>query len=172
MTIEIVHLHQAIDKAFGEVKTALDSLSDSDYTASSPVLFNASIGQHVRHIVELFVQLQQGYSSGVVNYDLRKRDVAIETDKLFANRLMDEILADIDKPDKPLQLQGCFDASANVAAIQLQTTYYRELAYNIEHSIHHMALIRIGMETLQLTLAGSNFGMASATIKHRNTCVQ
>jgi uncharacterized damage-inducible protein DinB len=172
MTIEIVHLHQAIDKAFGEVKKALDSLSDSDYTASSPVLFNASIGQHVRHIVELFVQLQQGYSSGVVNYDLRKREYAIETDKQLASRLMNELLAGINKPDKALLLQGCFDATANAAAIQLQTTYYRELAYNIEHTIHHMALIRVGMEALQLTPVNSNFGMASATIKHRSTCAQ
>ena len=44
----------------------------------------------------------------------------------------------------------------------------RELVYNIEHAIHHMALIKIGIKEVapQLQLP-EGFGVANSTIRHK-----
>lgn len=42
-------------------------------------LSGAAIVGHVRHVLEMFVCLQQGYETGMVNYEKRKRDNAIES---------------------------------------------------------------------------------------------
>jgi len=50
---------------------------------------------------------------------------------------------------------------------RIKTNALRELAYNIEHAIHHMAIIKIGInEVSPYILLPSAFGVASSTIRH------
>jgi hypothetical protein len=50
----------------------------------------------------------------------------------------------------------------------LQTSYARELVYLTEHSIHHFALIKIGLQQLNPDLIlDENFGYAASTIKYK-----
>src|ERR1700746_1554736 len=80
------------------------ALSEADYVESCSSLMNHSIGQHVRHIIELYQCLENGYYSGLVDYDRRKRDEEIETDKRMAISLLKIIADQIDKPNKELVL--------------------------------------------------------------------
>ena len=162
--MEILHLTNSIKDIFRQLNNVLVNLSDEEYTMQSNVLFKATIGQHVRHIIELFIELSKGYENGVVNYEKRKRDYLIETNKHFAVELMNDILNTANKKDKLLKLEAGFTGN-NEQLILLDTNYYRELAYNIEHTIHHMALIRIGVNELSAIPVDDNFGIASATIK-------
>ena len=70
-------LKQPIQKVFVQLSESLHQLTDAEYSQPSKILFNASIGQHVRHIIELFLCLEKGYENGVVNYEKRKRDYKI-----------------------------------------------------------------------------------------------
>lgn len=171
MNREILHLREAIKNTFKQVSNVLDDLSDKEYSTPSNILFNATIGQHVRHIIELFIELNKGYETGMVNYEKRKRDYRIETDKSFAAMLLDEILNSAAREDKALVLEAGFNGDAE-DLIHMHTNYYRELAYNIEHTIHHMALIRVGVNELSTVTVDDNFGIASATIKYRKACAQ
>jgi len=171
MNQQILHLKLAIANVFGQLNGLLQELTDEQYSMPSNVLFNASIGQHVRHIIELFIELEKGYQSGLVNYEKRKRDYRIETQRNVAAELFHEILNTVEKTNKPLQLEAGFNNNSN-DLIYSDTNYYRELAYNIEHSIHHMALIRVGVNDLPDLLLDDNFGIATATIKYRQACVQ
>lgn len=171
MSRSITHLKEAITDIFEQLGVALVGLSPQAYSKPSKHLFNASIGQHVRHIIELFIELDKGYECGVVNYEKRKRDQRIETDKIFAAHLLGDILDAVEKDNKPLQLEAGFNSNNNTL-IQVETNYYRELAYNIEHAIHHMALIRIGISELSDLTVSKDFGVASATIKYQQACVQ
>lgn len=171
MNTEIVQLKNSVINIFGQVKAVLQQLSDEEYEKKGTMLLDASIGQHVRHMIELFTELCKGYEPGLVNYENRKRDHSIETNRHLASQLLDEIAASMEKENKNLQLQACFSSHADTPLF-IQTNYYRELAYNIEHSIHHMALIRIGINALRTLEMDDTFGVASATVKYRNTCAQ
>ncbi len=170
MNKDAVHLNESIKHVFEQLSQVLHQLSDEEYCKPGNIL-NASIGQHIRHIIELFIELNNGYECGVVNYEKRKRDYRIETEKNFAASLMESILDTVNKEDKMLLLQAGFNSDSK-DTIVVNTNYYRELAYNIEHTIHHMALIRVGVHELSAVEVDSNFGIASATIKYRKACVQ
>ena len=74
-----MQIAQAIRNVFVQLHETLDKLTPEQYTACSKSLFNATIGQHVRHIVELFQCLEQGYETGIVNFDRRETDRQKET---------------------------------------------------------------------------------------------
>jgi hypothetical protein len=171
MNPENLHLQQSVKKAFLQVEAALESLETEQYILPSSCLFNATIGQHVRHIIELFTELDKGYESGVVNYEKRKRDYRIETDKDFAAALLNNIYHGMMRPNKRLLLQAGYKEDSD-ELISLETNYYRELAYNMEHTVHHMALIRIGINELSAVAVDESFGIASSTIKYRSSCAQ
>lgn len=164
-------LELSIQNAFVQISGTLEQLTSSEYSMPSRLLFNASIGQHVRHIIELFQCLEQGYQEGVVNYEKRKRDYRIETDKDFAIELLSGIHSRLDRPNKELMLEAeDYDTEENV--ITIPSNYFREIVYNLEHTIHHMALIRVGVNELSQVKLPSEFGVAYSTIKYRQQCAQ
>lgn len=154
-----------------QLADSLNQLTPAEYSQPSKILFNATIGQHVRHILELYICLYNGYETGIVNYEKRKRDIRIETDKDFANELMLMISGNIDKDDKDLLLESNYDEQSTEEII-VGTNYYRELLYNLEHTVHHMALIRVGINEVSSITIPEGFGVATSTIKYRKTCVQ
>src|SRR4030095_298800 len=166
-----MQLRQAVKNVFVQLSESLHQLTDEQYAQPSKTLFNATIGQHVRHIIELFLCLEKGYESGLVNYEKRKRDLVIETDKDFANRLLQKIHTNLEKPDKKLRLEASYDEHY-AATIGVTTNYYREIIYNLEHTVHHMALIRVGVNEVSTITLPQDFGVASSTIKYRKACAQ
>ncbi len=161
----------AIRNVFVQLHETLDKLTPEQYIQPSKSLFNATIGQHVRHIVELFQCLENGYENGIVNYEQRKRDKNIETDKQLAIQLLHEINNRLIREDKAIQLEMSYDDLSNEAVV-VNSNYYREVVYNLEHTVHHMALIRVGVSEVSDVILPDSFGVASSTIKHRDTCAQ
>ena len=162
---------KVIENVFIQLTDSLNQLTASEYSQPSKILFNASIGQHVRHIIELYICLYNGYETGTVNYENRKRDTRIETDKDLANELMQMICNNIDKPDKELFLDSNYDEQLTDSII-VPTNYYRELLYNLEHTVHHMALIRVGINEVSSIAIPDGFGIATSTIKYHRSCAQ
>jgi hypothetical protein len=161
---------QLTGSVFAELQNALIELPDGVYSKPCPSLSNATIGQHARHIIELFQCLETGYETGLVNYEKRKRDLQIEQDKTVAIALLGIIINGLDKQDKDLTLQASFgDGSVEV---NLNSNYYREVAYNLEHTIHHMALIRVGIKEFTTIVLPDSFGVAPSTIQYRKACAQ
>lgn len=166
-----MQLKIAIDNSFVQLRQILDQLTEAEYTQPGNVLFGASIGQHVRHIIELYICLFNGYETGTVNYEHRKRDTRIETDKDFAAELMEMICNNIDQPNKSLLLDSSYD-ELSADFISVETNYVRELIYNLEHTVHHMALIRVGIKEVSAIAIPEGFGVATSTIKYRRSCAQ
>ena len=53
-------------------------------------------------------------------------------------------------------------------AITIETNYYRELIYNIEHAVHHMAIMKIGIhEVAPYISLPADFGVAASTIRYK-----
>jgi hypothetical protein len=164
-------LKKPIQHVFVQLSESLNQLSNEEYMQPSNILFSATIGQHVRHIIELFLCLEQGYENGTVNYEKRKRDYRIETDKQFAASLMAEIYSRIERPNKDLVLEA-EDYTECVETVSVPSNYFRELTYNLEHTIHHMALIRVGINEVSKVQLPEEFGVAYSTIKYREQCAQ
>jgi len=164
-------LQNAINNVFLQLTTSLEQLNDVQYSMECSTLSNATIGKHLRHVIELFQSLEQGYSTGIVNYDKRKRDTRIETDKEFALTLLSEIRNGLNKVNKDLILESSYDEDSN-EVVSIKTNYNREIAYNLEHTIHHMALIREGINAVSDIQLPENYGVASSTVRHRQECAQ
>ena len=164
-------LQQAINSVFVQLSATLENLSVEQYAKPCEQLFGNTIGQHVRHIIELFQCLENGYSAGLVNYEKRKRDLAIETDPVLACSQLKDIYGRLNRPNKELQLEASYDEHLT-DYVQIRTNYEREIAYNLEHTIHHMALIRVGVTEVSTLVVPDEFGVASSTIKYRRSCAQ
>jgi hypothetical protein len=164
-------LKQSVQHVFVQLSETLQQLQDAEYSQPSSILFNASIGQHTRHIIELFLCLEQGYETGVVNYEKRKRDRDIETDRQFAIGLLKNIYQRIARPNIDMVLEAD-DYDGEMLTVSIPTNYYREVAYNLEHTIHHMALIRVGVNEVSSIVLPDQFGVAYSTIKYREQCAQ
>jgi len=164
-------LKQPIQHVFVQLSETLNQLSNEEYMQPSKILLSATIGQHVRHIIELFQCLEKGYDEGIVNYEKRKRDYQIETNKELATSLLKAVYQNVERPNKEivLEAEGYCD-TMEVASIP--SNYYRELAYNLEHTIHHMALIRVGVNEVSSIELPDEFGVAYSTIKYRKQCAQ
>ncbi len=164
-------LKKTIQHVFAQLNDSIRQTSNDEYRTPSRILTNTTIGQHVRHIIELFLCLEQGYATGVVNYEKRERDYRIETDKEFALDLMMHVFNSLEQPNKDLILEA-EDYCEDVQTVSVPSNYYRELAYNLEHTIHHMALIRVGINEVSSVQLPEDFGVAYSTIKYRQQCAQ
>lgn len=164
-------LKQPIQNVFVQLSESLGQLTNDEYIQPSKTLFNASIGQHVRHIIELFLCLEKGYESGIVNYEKRKRDYQIETNKELAVQLLKDIYHRLERPNIDLVMEA-EDYEEKEAVVSIPSNYYREIAYNLEHTIHHMALIRVGINEVSSIKLPQEFGVAYSTIKYRLQCAQ
>jgi hypothetical protein len=162
-----MQLQQITAGVFDELAGALQQLDPAQYVCKCRNLSGATIGQHVRHTIELYQCLLTGYETGVVNYEKRKRNLLIETDKNFALQLLQWIGANIGMENKEMTMEAAFGAGT---ALQVATNYYRELVYNLEHTIHHMALIRVGILEIADIVLPESFGVAPSTIQYRKTC--
>lgn len=166
-----MRLQLAVNNVFTQLASSIDQLSAEQYSQACTNLSNSTIGQHVRHIIEMFQCLEQGYGSGVVNYEKRNRDRNIETDKDLALNLLRGIREGLSKEDRELQLEGVYNDDSN-ELMRFNTNYYREILYNLEHTIHHMALIRVGLKELKNIDLPEGYGVASATVKYNRQCAQ
>jgi hypothetical protein len=164
-------LKEPIQNVFVQLSESLNLLQDAEYIKPSKLLFNATIGQHARHIIELFLCLEKGYSEGVVNYEKRKRDHRIETDRKLAIQLLKDVFHRIERPNIDIFLET-EDYEDRITTVSIPTNYYREIAYNLEHTIHHMALIRVGINEVSSIELPEEFGVAFSTIKYRKECAQ
>lgn len=138
------------------------------YSTPVAILSNGTIGQHLRHIVELYSCLLEGYQNATVNYEKRKRELLLETDTAAAVQRIEHIIKNFERPDKTLLLETTLDEKM----VSIQTSYYRELFYNLEHCIHHQALIRAALISMGQHIVSENFGVAPSTQQYRKQCAQ
>lgn len=158
----------SIHNSLNELIDLLGQLSQTEYSNSCAELSNATIGEHTRHIIEMFQCLENQYDLGVVNYDKRERNTLIQTDTIFAIENIRAVQKNLDKENKNITLLQIIDGEE----IRIESNYNRELLYNLEHCIHHQALIKVAILQCETVTIDPNFGVARSTIEYRNQCAQ
>jgi hypothetical protein len=165
-----MNLKQASIKILDQLSEVTAQVNEDDYFKPIESLSQSTIGQHLRHTLEFFICLENGFAAGLINYDKRSHDKLIETDKFLAMSMISKIkeFISVQKEDKPLTLEVGYDDSDKF--ISLPTNYARELVYNIEHAVHHMALIKIGIkEAINYVNLPADFGIAASTIRYKES---
>jgi hypothetical protein len=162
-------IHDTLVALSAQLQELMSQLDDASYSQPTALLGNSSIGQHVRHSMEMLESLVQGYDSGVVNYDKRRRYQPWQTEVQTACVAFDRLLLHLQKPDKAMQVEVSFHSTQSMF---VATSYWRELVYHAEHLIHHMALIRIQANAWPQVQVHPHFGIAPSTIQYQQACAQ
>jgi len=165
-----------LTSVFNKSAEALNSLVNvlkqlpglNSYNNPCEALSDATIGQHTRHIIELYQCLLAGYPSGKINYDDRKRDPLYENDVDAAIAMIKEIQQNLQQPDKQVNIF----CGPPENAVCIESNYYREVLYNLEHCIHHQALIKVALLTIKNINIDGGFGVAPSTLQYRQQCAQ
>jgi uncharacterized damage-inducible protein DinB len=102
------------------------------------------VGPHLRHCVDHFRLLLDGWRSGVVDYDARARDVRLERDPQAVRDALASIsgsLAGLRSQDLPHELTVVQSAAPGRPPVSSPSRLERELVFVSGHTIHHIAIM-------------------------------
>jgi len=148
--------------------TLLAVLGAERYTPRIPLCYNASVGGHVRHIIEHYQSFLHGLEDGEIDYENRPRDAMIESNPDYASGVMEEISDRLHRMADRLtnrELQLCAETTPGIATA---TSVLRELEFLLSHTIHHYALVAV-MARLQGCEPEASFGIAPSTLKFQRS---
>lgn len=167
-----MNINLACAHILSQLTDLVAQIHESDFTKPSDQLSQSTIGQHLRHTLEFFICFESGYQHGVINYDKRAHDKQIERDKYIALATIGRIEAFVKSfKEKELKLEVGYDLSQD-EFVTINTTAMRELVYNIEHAVHHMAIMKIGVrEIAPYVNLPKDFGVAASTIRYHEAAV-
>lgn len=160
ITDNIRYLEQAL--------TLLRALDDDAFTHTDPPRHTGSIGAHLRHNLDHYRSLLDGFDTHIIDYDARERDVRIEIDREYAATQIHHTiqrLRQLGAPDGETALlvkMDCGDETAQWA----RSTLARELEFLVSHTVHHYALIAI-IARLQGIAPDAEFGVAPSTLRYQ-----
>lgn len=134
---------EAISQAI-ELTCQLDQVS---YNYKAIPYIQSSIGEHFRHIIDLYLAIINEPKIGVVDYDHRRRGALIETQLQTG---IDEIvkveswLNSLNEQDLDKSILILSEASTSSQQVcEVPSTLRRELLFVASHTIHHFALIKV-----------------------------
>ena len=116
------------------------------YCARFATNVSGSIGEHVRHCLDHVSALLAADPSRTLSYDRRQRGTAVETDPGEALRHILQLKNTLDawstrSLDEPLRVMSMLSSSDE--PVTGWSTFARELAFVVSHTIHHQATIGI-----------------------------
>lgn len=130
----------------------------------------SSVGQHIRHIIDFYLCLIRGCEEEAVDYDKRIRNPLIENDTRVAIEELKGIAEAVQTMDiyKNVYVNSSFSDDENETNSQIPSSIGRELMYAYDHAIHHLAMVKIGMNIhFKEVEVDKNLGVAPSTIKYR-----
>ncbi len=149
----------------------LAALGPERFAARVPLCYNASVGGHVRHIIEHYRSFLGGLAAGEIDYENRPRDPLIESDPVYAREILAEIDRQLQDLAEGLTHRGLQYCSETGAGITTATSVLRELEFLLSHTIHHYALVAV-MARLLGCEPEAEFGIAPSTLKFQRSQAQ
>lgn len=157
-------IFETVKETLGQLNSVIGQMKNEAYAQNLPILSYNSVGKHTRHILEFYECLLNA-QKGVVDYDARQRNILLETDVLAAQKSIENILGKLPLNDlkTPILLQSHFHET-----VLTPSSWEREVVYNIEHTIHHLAIIKIALqEVFPYIELPEHFGIAYSTLQYQ-----
>ena len=160
-------LEQVLDQGEG----LLRALDDESFKTPLNSARGAAIGGHYRHCLDHFERLFEGIEISLIDYDARRRDRRLETDREFALERTEELRLFTRTMDARLlhhsiQIRCAVSGDGGESPVATSTVE-REIMFCISHAIHHYALIGMMCREMDLRLP-VEFGVAPSTLHFRS----
>ncbi|WP_339699829.1 hypothetical protein [uncultured Roseivirga sp.] len=171
-----MQLQQISVDILNQIIVISNQLKDDEFRSPLGILSKNSIGKHIRHIIEFYDLMMVGHTTGKVDYDKRSHDKVLEENRVLAIEKMNSLSLEIMaiSQDQPITMYANYSVDGN-DPVTIDTTLFRELQYNIEHAVHHMAIIKIALlNAFSEVKIPESFGVAYSTIKYQrdSECAQ
>jgi hypothetical protein len=127
------------------------------------------VGAHLRHVVEHFEALLQPALPGVVDYDQRPRDAALERSTQVARQRLLKLKSVLSRLPAaalqgPVQVRGRGGLGGEFS-FEVPSSIARELVFVASHAVHHYAVLQPHCQLHDIVI-GDSFGRAPATVAH------
>ena len=164
-----MNIKKASETVLVQLSDVIKQIKHEDYSVPIDSLGNSTLGQHIRHTLEFFICLEESSISHVVNYDNRPRDSQIEENPEFALSTIQRIIEFVNSSQQNLDLKLEINYDLEKEDIlEIASNFQRELVYNVEHAIHHMAILKIGLtEITPYIKLPDGFGVSVSTMRFR-----
>lgn len=158
----------ALMQCMRQLRELLVRMNDEQYARKPVGHFKSSVGGHVRHSLDHVRALIACRETGLLNYDERERDTDVEYRRAAAIVELQNVERELGRLSeaalqRPLMLRAMLTADG--VSIEAATSFGRELAFVVSHTIHHNALITAMLHLLGVS-PPDNFGLAPSTIAH------
>ena len=130
----------------GKMDDILHQLTDVELSEPLPVLFNSSIGGHLRHVLEFYEEMLVNCSTGTFSYDRRKRNPLISAEVIAARACVARNISLLNELSEDAELTVVSELPDTDRTSAQRTTLMRELAYLADHGVHHLAMVRIALQ--------------------------
>ena len=152
----------------------LDNIDQESYSHKEEGPWGSSIGAHYRHILDHFLCLIEGLSTGQINYDHRGRNREIETSIETARSTTQDVFGALTVIADDVFSQECTVVYSvgygETEAQAVRSVVARELMFCVGHAIHHYAILKLLADARVVTLP-NKFGIAPSTLKHQAQAV-
>ncbi|MDX2135171.1 MAG: hypothetical protein SFV52_10300 [Saprospiraceae bacterium] len=159
---------EALQLVVQQIRGILSQLSADDYQKALPEYRGSTVGQHFRHILEFFHCLEQGLTAGRVDYAARRRNPLFETSPGLASDAFLAFACLLEGLPSEEQTVEVYAELGTDHRPCYGSTLGRELVFVYDHAIHHLAIIRIGLQAHFPEVAtDEHLGVSPSTIKAR-----
>ena len=141
-------------------------LSERVYSQQHAVAMSP-IGTHIRHIIDHLWAFQEGTKTACIDYNSRHRETILENDPLLAEKavmLFSQWLSEANLDTKSLTVISEISVSQCESTL-MKSNINRELAYLINHTLHHIAYAKLLAKTLGIDVP-DHLGVAPATASY------
>lgn len=157
-------------QALDQLARFVTAVSDAHYCQALGQHGTHSLGKHVRHIIDCCDALLQATAADAVlqiDYENRARDSALESSPVMALERVASICEALDTlaARRPIHAAVSVLHVQEARPIDLQSSVGRELSALFSHTVHHMAIIGLLAEQLDVALP-SDFGVHPSTLRH------
>lgn len=142
-----------------EIQSLCKLVTNEQFIAKCNNISGYSIGAHVRHSLEMFVVLSELEPNSLLNYDKRRREANLESNPELASELCESLKITLQKDDYAFEMESLTQFGNQI----IHTSYHRELMYCSDHAVHHLALIKIACNELEIRDLPENLGVAYST---------
>lgn len=131
------------------------------------------VGKHVRHILNFYECFLEGMSQGVIDYDARRRDAVVESDRETAIGRMRETMDLLrriawQRWDEPVRVKQNESEDSELEGAWCSSTVGREMQALVSHTVHHYAIISCILRVAGIECP-AEFGVAPSTLNYRRS---